>query len=105
MIDEVKAGGKNLNFPKLPKGYKIIIGKNKTVNNRYVAASHNRKDKTITIDEEYIKNTMYKNKSWTKPRIQGVEPLKADQFKNAQEFFDFVKMHEIMHIFNKKTYK
>ena len=102
MIDEVKAGGKNLNFPKLPTGYKIIIGKNKTVNNRYIAASHNRKDKTITIDEEYIKNTMYKNKAWTKPRLSGVEPLKADQFKNAQEFFDFVKMHEIMHIFNKR---
>jgi len=98
LIQDVKE--RNVTFPTLPKGYNIIIGKNKTKSGIYVGASHNRKAKLITLDEEFIKGTMFREKRWTKPRLEGVEPLPSDQFKTSQEWFDFVKMHEIKHALN-----
>ena len=82
--------------PDLPKGYKIVIGKNTIKNNVYKSASNNRKTKTITLDEEYIKGEQYKAKAWLSPKVKGVKPIDYD-FKNADEWFDFVKAHEIMH--------
>ena len=82
--------------PTLPKGYKIVIGKNTIKNNVYVSASHNRKTKTITLDEDYIKGEQFKSKAWRNPKVEGVRPIDYD-FETPQEWFDFVKSHEIMH--------
>jgi len=84
--------------PIFPKGYKIIVGENKgkMKNNRYVSAFHNKESKTITLDEKYIKEVLFKEKGWLSPKVKGVKPIDYE-FKNADEFFDFIKTHEIMH--------
>ena len=68
----------------------------KQVDSRYVNAKYNRDTNTIHIDKEDILK-QFKEKPWTKPKVEGVEPLEADAFKTASEWFNFVLMHEVTH--------
>lgn len=64
---------------------------------RYVPAFYRRNENKIYIDEDYIKNTAFPAKVWTKPKLEGVEPLDVDAFRTPQEYVNFVMMHEITH--------
>jgi len=75
---------------------KIIEGKGKTVNGRYIPAFFNKQTNTITIDKDFILKD-WVNKSWTKPKVKGVNPLPENQFKTPQEWYDFVLRHEALH--------
>ena len=69
----------------------------KVKGDRYVPAFFRRNENTIYIDGDYIRNTMFPAKAWTKPRMEGVKPLDEDAFKTPAEFENFIMMHEIMH--------
>ena len=45
---------------------------------------------------------MFDNKAWTKPQVPGVAAMPEDAFKTRQEWFDFIKMHEIQHTLKKR---
>jgi hypothetical protein len=61
-----------------------------------VAAYTDHKNKQIMIDRQALKK-MFKEKAWMNPKQPGVTPLAEDQFTTAQEFENFVIMHEIGH--------
>ena len=80
---------------------KIVYGKTgKTVDGRYSPAFFRKSANTIFIDRDFIKGEMFDSQVWTNPRIEGVEPLSINQFKEPQDWLDFVIMHEIMHTRN-----
>ena len=64
-------------------------------NGNRIAASYNPKTKEITMDLEKLRES-YDRKGWTQPR-NGVTPLPEKQFKNFEEFRDFVIEHELAH--------
>jgi len=68
---------------------------------RYVPAFFNEKTNTIRIDKAFIIDD-FKNKPWTSPKMSGVKALPDNQFKNAEEWYNFVLTHEIMHTKFKK---
>tara|TARA_R110000868_G_scaffold96479_3_gene265525 strand:+ start:6010 stop:10653 length:4644 start_codon:yes stop_codon:yes gene_type:complete len=74
----------------------ITIGEGKKVGDRYVPAFFNEKNNTITIDKAFILDD-FKNKPWTSPKLDGVKALPENQFKNPEEWYNFVLTHEIMH--------
>ena len=74
----------------------ITIGEGKKVGDRYVPAFFNEKNNTITIDKAFILDD-FKNKPWTSPKLDGVKALSENQFKNPEEWYNFVLTHEIMH--------
>ena len=59
-------------------------------------ASFNRANNQVVMDLERIQKT-FNEKAWTKPRIQGVDPLPANQFKTFDEWKDFIYFHELSH--------
>jgi hypothetical protein len=59
-------------------------------------ASYNRKQNKIFIDETELKKR-FDDKAWTKPKVKGVDPLAADQFKTINEWRDFIVKHETAH--------
>ena len=61
-----------------------------------VAARTDKKNNQILIDRDELKE-VFKNKAWTKPKVDGVIPLPADIFKTEQELEDFVIAHETAH--------
>ena len=63
----------------------------------YVAARYNKDTNTIFFDRDYIEGEMFNERAWTKPRMEGVKPLKANEFTNPRDFSNFVMWHEIMH--------
>lgn len=63
---------------------------------RYVPAKFDSDANEILFDEEYIRS-MFDQKPWTEPKIEGVTPLAADAFKSEDEWVAFVKMHEVYH--------
>jgi prefoldin subunit 5 len=63
----------------------------------YVAARYNQESNTIFFDRDYIEGEMFDRKAWTTPRMEGVKPLKANEFTNPKDFSNFVMWHEIMH--------
>ena len=79
-----KAGSKPLDiqYIKIPEGKAM--------------ASFNRANNQVVMDLERIKKT-FDNKAWTKPRIEGVDPLPANQFKTFDEWKDFIYFHELSH--------
>ena len=74
----------------------ITIGEGKKIGDRYVPAFFNEKSNTITIDKAFILDD-FKNKPWTSPKLDGVKALPENQFKNPEEWYNFVLTHEIMH--------
>ena len=61
-----------------------------------VAAYTDHENKQIIIDRQGLKR-MFKEKAWMNPKQPGVTPLAENQFTTAQEFENFVIMHEIGH--------
>ena len=59
-------------------------------------ASFNRANNQVVMDLERIQKT-FNEKAWTKPRIQGVDPLPANQFKTFDKWKDFIYFHELSH--------
>lgn len=51
----------------------------------------------VEIDPSRIKSD-FENKVWTKPRVEGVEPLPEDAFASEDEWRDFLVHHEVAHI-------
>jgi hypothetical protein len=51
----------------------------------------------ISVDVEHL-TSQFEDKSWTKPKVEGVEALPEDAFKTPQEWIDFVIQHEIEHV-------
>jgi len=85
------------NAIELPETTAIItIGEGKKIGDRYVPAFFNEKSNTITIDKTFILDD-FKNKPWTSPKLDGVKALPENQFKNPEEWYNFVLTHEIMH--------
>ena len=56
----------------------------------------------IDIDVDHL-YTQFKDKPWTKPKVEGVEALPEDAFKTPQEWVDFVLQHEAEHVKNPKV--
>jgi len=56
----------------------------------------------IDIDVDHL-YTQFKDKPWTKPKVEGVEALPEDAFKTPQEWIDFVLQHEAEHVKNPKV--
>jgi len=50
----------------------------------------------IFIDRKELRNK-FNQKAWTKPKVKGVKPLPANQFKSYEEFERFVIEHEKAH--------
>ncbi len=67
----------------------------------YVAAFYRPDEEgpggTIYFDREHIETVKFKEKAWTKPRMEGVKPLAEDAFKTPREWANFAMLHEIMH--------
>ena len=87
--DSIQFPSTTANVMRMPTG--------KFKGNRYVPAFFRRGENTIYIDGDYIRNTMFPAKAWTKPQLEGVKPLDEDAFKTPAQFENFVMMHEIMH--------
>ena len=80
---------------------KIVYGNTgKTRDGRYIPALFRKEDNSILIDRDYIKGEMFESQAWTNPKLEGVEPLSITEFKEPQDWLDFVIMHEIMHTNN-----
>jgi len=62
----------------------------------YVAAKFKGKEGKIYWDEEYLINT-WKEKPWSKPKVEGVEPLPDVYFQTPEEWARFVLYHETRH--------
>ena len=70
-------------------------------NGRYKPAFYRHEEKKIYIDEEYIKDTMWLERGWEKPRVEGVKPIKEGIINTPDDLVSFIKMHEIMHSLNR----
>jgi hypothetical protein len=69
------------------------------VGGRPVAATHRRMpDGTtkIIMDIDQIKSD-FEAKTWTEPKVEGVDPLPEDAFKTPQEYANFILEHEQAH--------
>lgn len=64
-----------------------------------IAARYSKGEILINPELLYKK---YDNKAWTKPRIEGVEPLPEDIFPSYRAFESFVHKHEVLHSTVKK---
>jgi hypothetical protein len=64
---------------------------------RYKPAFYRDKDKTIYIDEDYIRDTMWAERGWENPRVEGVKPIEKGIINTPDDYVTFIKMHEIMH--------
>tara|TARA_R100001530_G_scaffold28480_1_gene22526 strand:- start:1494 stop:5294 length:3801 start_codon:yes stop_codon:yes gene_type:complete len=67
-------------------------------------ASFNRSTNQVIMDLERIKKS-FNNKSWTKPKIEGVNPLPLNQFKTFDEWKNFIYYHELSHWKNTRLAK
>lgn len=78
------------------KGVPLIKGE--IVNNKGVrgGAKYNKPTNTITYDPVILKQK-FEEKAWTKPQLEGVRALKADQFATYEEWQEFVLEHEYQH--------
>lgn len=81
---------------------KILKGGKTYEDGRYVPAFYNEENNTITIDEVFIKGSMFEDKAWTKPKVEGVKALPEDQFQTPEEWYTFILGHEIMHTRSKQ---
>jgi hypothetical protein len=70
------------------------VGKSK--GDRYIPAFYNPKSNTIRFDREYIEGTMFDEKAWLSPKVEGVKAL-PDIFESPKDWSNFVMLHEVMH--------
>ena len=77
----------------------IVTGPTNTYakSGRYKPAFYRDKDKTIYIDEDYIRDTMWAERGWENPRVEGVNPIEKGIINTPDDYVTFIKMHEIMH--------
>jgi len=77
----------------------IVTGPTNTYakSGRYKPAFYRDKDKTIYIDEDYIRDTMWAERGWENPRVEGVKPIEEGIINTPDDYVTFIKMHEIMH--------
>jgi len=54
--------------------------------------------KNVIVIEPKVLAKKFAEKAWTKPAVEGVHPLPADEFKTLEEYVDFVKDHERAHL-------
>ena len=76
----------------------IITGPtNSTVNGRYKPAFYRESENRIYIDEDYVRDQMWRERGWENPRLEGVKPIEKGIINKPDDLVTFVKMHEIMH--------
>jgi uncharacterized protein YaaQ len=61
-----------------------------------VNAFYNETDKTIFFDYEAT-IASFNSKPWTKPKVEGVDPLPENAFETPEEWAEFVLRHELNH--------
>lgn len=88
----------------LPNGYKLKYGplNRKREDGSPVYASTDHKNREIKVDKESILMT-FKNKPWTKPEVDGVDPLPEDAIKTDKDWLWFNILHELYHSGHKKN--
>ena len=59
-------------------------------------ARRNQKTGVIHINEKFLKQK-FNGKAWTKPSVEGVNPLPEDAFSTLEEFKEFIILHEVGH--------
>tara|TARA_R110000744_G_scaffold371510_1_gene482553 strand:- start:43 stop:3756 length:3714 start_codon:yes stop_codon:yes gene_type:complete len=64
--------------------------------NRYVPASYNQTNRTISFDRDYIEGTMFEARAWLDPKVEGVNAL-PDIFNTPRQWSNFVMLHEVNH--------
>ena len=69
----------------------------KMLGSRYVPAFYRKGENKIYIDEEYIKDVMWKEQAWKNPKVEGVNPIEDGIINSPDDLVSFIKMHEIMH--------
>ena len=52
----------------------------------------------IRVNKKLLEK-QFKEKAWTKPQMEGVNPLPADAFKTIDEWQEFVLAHERAHTY------
>ena len=62
-------------------------------------AYYRPEDNKIYIDRDMIIGS-FEDKPWTKPKVKGVKALDADEFIDAEEWYNFILTHEIYHTLN-----
>lgn len=70
---------------------------NSYAGNRYKPALYRKSENRIYIDEDYIRDVMWHERSWENSRVEGVRPIKEGIINSPDDLVTFVKMHEIMH--------
>ena len=75
-----------------------------TSSGAYRPAFINYEKKTIRIDREYLKRQFY-DLPHTKPKVKGVKALPIDTFRDADEYADFVMLHEYAHSYIRRNKK
>ena len=71
---------------------------------RPLAATYIRSENTTYINNQEAENT-FKAKAWTKPKVDGVKPLKKNQFKTLADWKSFLSAHEEGHANSKRGKK
>lgn len=61
-----------------------------------VNAFYNETDKTVFFDYEAT-IASFNSKPWTKPKVEGVDPLPENAFETPEEWAEFVLRHELNH--------
>lgn len=64
--------------------------------NRYIPAFYRESDNTIRFDRDYIEGSMFAEKAWLNPKMEGVKAL-PDIFETPKQWANFVMLHEINH--------
>ena len=72
------------------------VSKNKGDQTKGGWAAYNRKLNKIFIDESELKKR-FDDKAWSKPKLEGVDPIAEDQFKTLDEWRNFIIRHESAH--------
>lgn len=94
-ISNLKDWSNTYQFPKTDVD--IVYGNTgKYAGDRYKKAFYDPDTNKVFFDSNAIKEDFI-NKPWTKPRVEGVKPLPENAFETAQDYANFVLMHEIMH--------
>ena len=97
-----------VSIPKEVEGIPVTRGLDKTrPDGSRVGATSKRDPETgkvteIVVDTNHLYN-QFEDKPWTKPKVEGVEPLPEDAFKTPQEWVDFVIQHEAEHVKTSKA--
>ena len=100
-----KAGDTRFDLLKIPDnidGVPVTKGLDKTREDGSRVGATTKRDASgkpvaVEVDVEHLYK-QFEDKPWTKPKVEGVEPLPEDAFKTPQEWADFVIQHEAEHV-------